>query len=196
MLPTKFRFIWPNDYRREELTNMAATGNSCLWLYASKKKCFSVQREITNLNIDISKIQLGMNWITDKYASTTPQPNELKLGRKHLWERHKQSQQRTFHRCFLPSFGSFGRTVAEEKIFLVQPITNKSRLWWPCLLTDRDEMSILYRGPAIDASCQVSVHLARWFQRRRFKKIGQSRNLVGSILGRSSIKIVHFVPIH
>ena len=31
----------------------------------------------------------------------------------------------------------------------------------------------LYRGPAIDASYQVSVHLAKWFQRRRFKKIGQ-----------------------
>jgi hypothetical protein len=46
-----------------------------------------------------------------------------------------------------------------------------SRLWQPCLLTDRDEMSNLYRGPSIDASYQVSVHLAKWFQRRRFKKI-------------------------
>jgi hypothetical protein len=27
----------------------------------------------------------------------------------------EQSQQRTFHRCFLPSFGSFGQTVSEEK---------------------------------------------------------------------------------
>ena len=32
-------------------------------------------------------------------------------------ERHKQSQQRTFHRCFLPSFGKFGQTVSEEKNF-------------------------------------------------------------------------------
>jgi hypothetical protein len=32
--------------------------------------------------------------------------------------RNEQSQQRTFHRCFLPSFGSFGQTVSEEKIFL------------------------------------------------------------------------------
>jgi hypothetical protein len=39
---------------------------------------------------------------------------------------------------------------------------------------DRDEMSNLYRGPSIDASYQVSVHLAKWFQRRRFKKIVQS----------------------
>jgi hypothetical protein len=36
---------------------------------------------------------------------------------------------------------------------------------------DRDEMSTLYRGPPIDASYQVSVHLAKRFQRRRFLKI-------------------------
>jgi hypothetical protein len=32
-------------------------------------------------------------------------------------ERHKQAQQRTFHRCFLPSFGTFGQPVSEEKNF-------------------------------------------------------------------------------
>jgi hypothetical protein len=48
----------------------------------------------------------------------------------------------------------------------------------PCLLTDQDEMSNLYRGPAIDASYQVSVHLAKRFQRRRFKKIGQSETRI------------------
>ena len=42
-------------------------------------------------------------------------------------------------------------------------------LWQPCLLMDRDEISNLYRGPSIDASYQVSVHLAQWFQRRRLK---------------------------
>jgi hypothetical protein len=35
-------------------------------------------------------------------------------------------------------------------------------------LTDRDEIINLYREPAIDASYQVSVHLAKRFQRRRF----------------------------
>jgi hypothetical protein len=90
---------------------------------------------------------------------------------------------------------------------------------------DCDEMSKLYRGPAIDASYQVSVHLAKRFQRRRFKKISQSetriayglwwpclliskkssplkmlgqmnQNLVGSIPGRSSMKIANLVPIY
>ena len=34
---------------------------------------------------------------------------------------------------------------------------------------DRDEMSNLYRGPSIDASYQVSVHLAEGFHQRRLK---------------------------
>jgi hypothetical protein len=56
-----------------------------------------------------------------------------------------------------------------EDFFLYRPIKNKNCLWWPCLLMDRDEMSNLYRGPAIDASYQVSVHLTEGFQRRRLK---------------------------
>jgi hypothetical protein len=40
-------------------------------------------------------------------------------------------------------------------------------------VTDRDKMSNLHRGHSIDASYQVSVHLANRFQRRRFLKIGQ-----------------------
>ena len=55
----------------------------------------------------------------------------------------------------------------EETIFRNQPIRNKNCLWWPCLLMNRDDMSNLYRGLSIDASYQVSVHLARRFQRRR-----------------------------
>ena len=53
--------------------------------------------------------------------------------------------------------------------FRNRPIRNKNCLLRPCLLTDRDEMSNLYRGPAIDACYQVSLHLAEWFQRRRLK---------------------------
>jgi hypothetical protein len=38
-----------------------------------------------------------------------------------------------------------------------------------CLFMDRNKMSNLYREPSIDASYQVSVHLAKGFQRRRLK---------------------------
>jgi hypothetical protein len=54
-----------------------------------------------------------------------------------------------------------------EDFFGNQPIRNKNCLWRPFLLTDRDEMSNLYRGPSIDASYQVLVHFAKRFQRRR-----------------------------
>jgi hypothetical protein len=39
-------------------------------------------------------------------------------------------------------------------------------------------MSNIYRGPPIDASYQVSVHLAKRFLRRRFLKIGQSETKI------------------
>jgi hypothetical protein len=56
-----------------------------------------------------------------------------------------------------------------RRFFRNQPIRNKNGLWWPCLLMNLDEMSNIYRGPAIDASYQVSLHLAEQFQRRRLK---------------------------
>ena len=37
------------------------------------------------------------------------------------------------------------------------------------LLIDRDKMSTLYRGLSIDASYQVSIHMAEGFQSRRLK---------------------------
>jgi hypothetical protein len=54
---------------------------------------------------------------------------------------------------------------------------NQSETRIVCLLTDRDEMSNLDRRPFIDASYQVSVHLALQFQ-RRFLKIGQSETRI------------------
>jgi hypothetical protein len=59
--------------------------------------------------------------------------------------------------------------VSEEKILKYLPIRNKNCPWQPCLLMDWDDMSNLYRGPSIDASYQVSVLLAKGFQRRRLK---------------------------
>ena len=90
------------------------------------------------------------------------------------WDKMSNLYKRTFHRCSIPSFGSFGHAVSEE-IFRNRPIGNKNRLWWPCLLMDRDEISNLYRGPSIDASYKFSVHLAKRFQRRRFFKLGYQK---------------------
>jgi extradiol dioxygenase family protein len=45
-------------------------------------------------------------------------------------------------------------------------------------LMDRDEMSNRNRGPPIDASYKVSVHLAKQFKRRRYSKIDQSETRI------------------
>ena len=66
-----------------------------------------------------------------------------------------------------------GKRFQRRRFFRNQPIRNKNCLWWPCLLTNRDKMSNLYRGPSIDTSYQVSVHLVKRFQRRRFKQEAQ-----------------------
>jgi hypothetical protein len=87
-----------------------------------------------------------------------------------------QNRMSNSYRYFLPRFGSFGKVVSEEKIFRNRPIRNRNCLWRPYLLMDRDEMSSLYRGPPIDASYQVSVHLAKRFQRRRFFRNQPIRN--------------------
>jgi hypothetical protein len=43
---------------------------------------------------------------------------------------------------------------------------------------NRDKLSILNRGPSIDASYQVSVQLAKKFQGRRFLEIDQSETRI------------------
>ena len=60
-----------------------------------------------------------------------------------------------------------------RRLFRNRPTRNKNCLWPPCLLTNRAKMSNLYKGPSIDASYQVSIHLWKWFQRRRFLEIDQ-----------------------
>ena len=63
-----------------------------------------------------------------------------------------------------------------RRFFRNWPTRNKNCLWRPCLLTDRDEMCNLHKGPSIDASYQVSVHSAKLFQRRRFFRNRPIRN--------------------
>jgi hypothetical protein len=85
-----------------------------------------------------------------------------------------------------------------RRFFRNRPIRNKNWMWWPCLLTNRDEMSNLHRGHSIDASYQVSM-VAMFVNRSSspLKTLSQMNwKLVGSIHGRSSLKSAHFVMIH
>jgi hypothetical protein len=75
-----------------------------------------------------------------------------------------------------------------KRCFRNRTIRNKNCLWRPCLLTDQNGMSNLYRGPSIDASV--------YFKKcSPMKPHGQMiRNLVGSIYGKSSYKDCSFCP--
>jgi hypothetical protein len=65
-----------------------------------------------------------------------------------------------------------------RRFFRNQPIRNKNCLRQPCFLTYQDEMSNHYRASTIYASYQVSVHLAKRFQRRRFLEINRSETRI------------------
>jgi hypothetical protein len=72
----------------------------------------------------------------------------------------------------------WARQFQRRRFFRYRPIRNKNYLWWPCLLTDQDDMSNLHRGNSIDASRHASINLAKQFQRRRFLQIGQSETRI------------------
>ena len=163
MLPTRFRFIWPNSCRGEDLKQQA-----------NQKQEWPV-------------------------AATFVNGSKL----------NEHSLQRTFYRSFIPSFGSFDYAVSEDKSFKNRPIRNNNYLWRPCLLMDRDKMCKPYRGPSIDASYQVTVHLAEQFQRRLFRNqpirnknclwrpcLLTNRNEMNNLYRGHSIDASHQVSVH
>ena len=83
--------------------------------------------------------------------------------------RNEQSLYRNFHRCILHSFGSLGTALSEDNCFRNRPIRNMNCLWQSCLLTNRDEISNLYRGTSKNATYKILVHLSKRFQRRFFR---------------------------
>ena len=103
---------------------------------------------------------------------------------------------RTFHRCFLPKFLHLATRFQRRRLFGNQPIRNKNCLWWPCLLTVRGEMSILYRGPSIDASTQFRFNWPSGFRVEDFLEINQSETRIacgGHVCQRIGTKCAIFI---
>jgi hypothetical protein len=68
------------------------------------------------------------------------------------------------------------------------------------LLTDRDEISNLYRGPSIDATWSPqAILVSDWLISKKYSPLKplyqMNPNLVGSIYGRSSIRFFRNQPI-
>ena len=108
----------------------------------------------------------------DFFQKFTNQKQELSVAAMFVngWGRNEQSLQRTCHRCFLPSFGSFGQAISEQKIKKNRPIRNKNCLWRPCLLMDRDKMGIFIEDlPQMLPTKFHSIWLRGQVQRRRLK---------------------------
>ena len=91
-------------------------------------------------------------------------------------ELNEQTLQRTFQRCFLPNFDSFGQTVTEEKIF--QKSTNQKQelpvvaMFINVWELNAQSLQMIFQGcflPSFDS-------FANRFQRRRFFRNQPIRN--------------------
>ena len=163
MLPTKFRFIWPSGFRGDDFFQKSTNQKQELPVVAMFANGSGHNKQLLQMTCHRGFLpsfgSFGKVVSEEKiFKKSANQIQELHMATMFVngSELNKQSLQRTFQGCFLPSFASFGQAVS-EKIF--QKSKNQKQEW-----------------PG--ASYQVSVHLAKRFQRRRFLKIGQSETRI------------------
>jgi hypothetical protein len=145
MLSTKFQFIWESGFRGEDFfRNEPIKNKNGLW-----RPCLST--------INKHGCHMQFLFLIGRFLKSSPLKPHGQMNRNLVGSIYGRSSIKIAH--FVPI----------RWLFRNWPIWNKNCLWQPCLLTNQDEMSNLYRGPSIDAS----YHL----------------------VGRSSINIAHLVPI-
>ena len=157
MLPTKFRFIWPSGFRGEDFfRNLPIRNKNCLW-----RQCLLTDwDEMCNFHrghsIDASyqvSIYLAKQF-QRRFFRNQPIRNKNCMYVVAMFVnesgRNEQSLQRTIHICFLPSFGSFGHAVSEEKI-LFKATNQKQEL--PVVAM------FVYRSGRNEHSLQRTLHI-------------------------------------
>ena len=91
------------------------------------------------------------------------------------WKIKKTCLDQLENKAAILDFGTLQKvTTLLQKLFRTHRRTHLPYLVAAMFLANHDKMSNLYRGPSIDASYQVSVHLAKRFQRRIFLDIDKS----------------------
>ena len=173
MLPTKFRFIQPSGSEEKIFLNRPIRSKNCLC-----RLCLLMYRE-NNYKLYRGPAIDATYQISVLLGERFRGKDFLEINKsKKKWpvvamfvngsELNEQSLQKTFQEFFLPSLDSFGQAVSEEKIF--QKSTNQKQEWpvAAMFVSGSKQIIKLYRRPLIDASYQVSVHLAKRCQRKRF----------------------------
>ena len=114
-LPTKFQLIWQNGFT-DYFFNWPIT-NKVAILVVSSERNMEILYKISHTSLLQSKNSLCLLVSDEKiFSISINQKQELPMSTMFFvpskW--NEQSLKRTFHRCFLPSFGSFGQVVSEK----------------------------------------------------------------------------------
>ena len=120
MLPTTFRSIWPSCFRVEDFQKLTNQKQELPVVAMFVNGSGQMRNFIENL-LQMLPIKFRFIWQSgfrgQDFQKSTNQKQELPVTAISVngSGRNEQSLQRTFHRCILPSFGSFGKAVSSEK---------------------------------------------------------------------------------